>query len=350
MSDKQKISKLAGELSRLGAAKGGRARANALTSEERSAIARNAVEARWRKEGKLSEVPRAECQGELALGNAVVPCAVLKDGTRLLSQGGFLKAIGRSRTPKAGSGATVAEVPAFLGAKNLTPFYDNELAASTTPIRYRDMGGRIAYGYKAEIIPRICEVFLKAREAGALSHSQAHIAQACEIITRGLARIGIVALIDEATGYQDIRAKDALARILEKFIATEIRRWVKTFPDDFYKQMFRLRGWNYPPDKGMRPILVGKLTNDVVYSRLAPGVLEELKRITPRDDKGRLVHKYHQRLTEDIGHPKLREHLGGVVVAMKLSRDWNDFIEKLDRVAPKLGHTYKIPFEEKSGE
>jgi hypothetical protein len=328
------------------AAQGGKARAHSLTAEERSEIARYAVEARWRKEGRLVEVPRVSCQGELPVGNAIVPCAVLEDGTRLLNQGGFLKAIGRSRTPKAGSGATVAERPAFLSAKNLSPFYDAELVASTTPIRYRDSGGRIAYGYRAELLPRVCEVFLSAREAGALTHGQVHIARECEIILRGLARVGIIALVDEATGYQDMRAKDALAKILEQFIAKELRQWVKTFPDDFYKELFRLRKLAYPPNNGLKPQYIGKLTNDLVYARLAPGVLEELKRMTPRDEKGRAKHRYHQQLTEEIGHPRLREHLGGVVVAMKLSKTWAEFVDKLDRVYPKFGHSFNLALDD----
>ncbi len=153
-------------------------------------------------------------------------------------------------------------------------------------------------------------------------------------------------MVDEATGYQDERARNALAVILERFIADEIRPWVKTFPDDFYRHMYRLKGWEYPPDKGVsKPWQVGKLTNEVVYSRLAPGVLEELRRITPRNSRGALKTHYHRRLTADIGHPKLREHLGGVVFVMRLCQTWDEFIHRLDQVAPKFGHTYAIPMD-----
>jgi hypothetical protein len=43
-----------------------------------------------------------------------------------------------------------------------------------------------------------------------------------------------------------------------------------------------------------------------------------------------------QRLTTNKGYPKLREHLGAVVTMMQLSRDWHDFLAKLDRLRPRV--------------
>ena len=165
---------------------------------------------------------------------------------------------------------------------------------------------------------------LEARQAGTLKTvEQRYVAKQCEILARAFAKVGIIALVDEVTGYQHHRARLALHEILEKFIAKELVKWAKTFPDEFYEQLFRLRGWSYvnlggkPPFK--RPILVGKLTNDIVYDRLAPGVLDELKRKNPKDEKGHRKHKLFQWLTDDIGHPKLREHLVAVITLMKAS-------------------------------
>jgi P63C domain len=128
---------------------------------------------------------------------------------------------------------------------NLKVYVSNELASSK-PVQFRISRGQKAWGYKAELLPKVCEVYLKAREDGALLKSQLKFAKACEILTRGLAHVGIIALVDEATGYQDDRAKDALAKILEQFIAKELRPYVRTFPTDFYKEMFRLRSWKWP--------------------------------------------------------------------------------------------------------
>jgi hypothetical protein len=93
---------------------------------------------------------------------------------------------------------------------------------------------------------------------------------------------------DEATGFQKDRAANALAEILEKFIAKELRPWVATFPNEYYEQLFRLRGLDFPRDSVKRPRYFGHLTNDIIYARLAPKVLEELKSATPRAPDGRV--------------------------------------------------------------
>jgi hypothetical protein len=191
----------------------------------------------------------------------------------------------------------------------------------------------------------ICDVVLSARKDGALLKHQEHIADRCELLVRGFARVGIIALVDEATGFQCDRAKDALTRILEAFIAKELQPWLRTFPADFYQEMYRLRGMEYPDDTVQRPRYFGLLTNDIVYDRLAPDVLKKLKEVNPKQESGRRKHKYFQWLTSNVGYPKLREHLGSVVTIMKPSGDWHDFQAKLNRVHPSYRKPTQLSLE-----
>jgi P63C domain-containing protein len=322
-----------------GKAVGAKARADKLTPEQRSEIARQAAEARW---SGNTNVLQATHIGELKIGDAVIPCAVLEDGTRVVSERGLIKSFGGKRGGsywrRKKESADGAYLPPVVTAKNLKPFVDEVLGtAPLARILYRSKGGRPAHGLKAELYPKVCNVFLKARDANVLKPNQREIAVAADILMRGLAEIGIIALVDEATGYQRDRASDALSRILEAFIAKELQPWVKTFPTEYYEQLFRLRGLEYPTGKVQRPQYFGVLTNDIVYRRLAPGVLEELKKVVPRNEDGRPTAKYFQKLTSNIGYPKLREHLGAVVAAMKLSTDYRDFMQKLDFIRPRYG-------------
>lgn len=196
-------------------------------------------------------------------------------------------------------------------------------------------------GYRAELLADVCDIFADADRAGALRANQQHIADACRLLSRGLTRIGIIGLVDEATGYQRDRAANALAEILEKFIAKELRPWIHTFPDQFYAELFRLRGLDFPEDTVKKPQYFGHLTNDIIYARLAPNVLDQLKKETPRAASGRHKHQLHRRLTEDFGHPKLREHLEAVLAVMKLSDNYSDFIQNLDRVKQRYD---ELPF------
>ena len=322
-------------------ARGGRARAAALTARRRREIARMAAETRWTK-----DFPVAHYTGELRIGDATIGCAVLEDGRRVLTQSDMMRAMGRARQAK-GRAHYDGDVnlPAFLTAKNLKPFISNELYVTSSQIEFLLLPPRRrAFGYLADMLPQVCEVYLRARDANALVRSQLHIAHQADILIRGLANVGIVALVDEATGYQRDRAADALAEILERFIAKELQPWVKTFPDTLYKEMFRLRGLEYPADSVRRPQYFGHLTNDIIYRRLAPGVLEELKNSTPKSPAGRPRHHFHRRLTPDLGNPKLREHLASVITIMKLSNGYEDFKEKIDRIHPPYDESLRFDF------
>ncbi|HEV3235865.1 MAG TPA: P63C domain-containing protein [Gemmataceae bacterium] len=320
-------------------AKGGKARAESLTAEERSEQARHAVEARWNQ-----ATPKATHAGELKIGDAVIPCAVLDDETRVLTQRGFSVALGRNKNPnKKGS---IVELPVFLSATNLKPFIDDELIRSATQVRFRmaegsgGFAGNVALGYRADLLPRVCNVYLRAKQEGKLLKSQEHIAEKCLILLNGLATVGIIALVDEATGFQDERARGALAKILERFIAKELQPYLPTFPLDFFKELCRLKGVTFP--KNMRlPPYFGKLVNHLVYRRLAPGVLAELRRVNPVIENGRRKNKNYKWLTPTVGHPKLLQLLGSEVTLMKMSETYAD-VEKLVDRFHEVHHDYPL--------
>jgi hypothetical protein len=320
---------------------GGRARAEKLSPEERTSIAQEAATARW-------SVPKATHPGGLKIGDRTIPVAVLEDGTRVVTQRGVFVGLGRHRNPTLGQ-STIDQKPAFLAARNLEPFISNDLRRSWDPIKFRlpkgsgGFGGNVAFGYRAEILPMICHVYEDAERAGKLRENQKHVAKAARILSRSFSKVGIIALVDEATGYQYDRARLALAEILEKFIAKELRDWTKTFPSEFYEQIFRLKNWKFDPKSVKRPQVIGHYTLDIVYKRLAPGVLKELKQKNPKVG-GKRKHKLFQWLTGDIGDPKLRSHLDGVLALMRASDSWQQFRQFLKKAFPKY-ETTELGFE-----
>jgi|HubBroStandDraft_6_1064221.scaffolds.fasta_scaffold43595_2 hypothetical protein len=325
----------------IGRAKGGVARMAGVPKRERRALALKAAAARW--SGDIKEATHGSDDHPLRIGDIEIPCYVLEDGRRVIIQGGMMNALDMKQgTAGRGAGDRLAK---FIATKSVSPFVTNELVeVITNPIKFR-VGAALAYGYEATILADVCDAVLKARENGDLHYQQEHIAKRCEILVRAFARVGIIALVDEATGYQRDRAKDSLARILEAFIAKELQPYLRTFPADFYQEMFRLRGMEYPTATVQRPRYFGLLTNDIVYDRLAPGVLDELKKVNPKDESGRRKWKHFRWLTNNLGYPKLREHLGAVVAVMKLSADWHDFRTKLDKLYPRIGKPTQLSLE-----
>jgi hypothetical protein len=323
-----------------GRAKGGKARMDALTPEQRQAQAAKAAAARW--SGEVKRATHGSEDHPLKIGSTEIPCYVLEDGRRVLQQTGLIGALNMSHGGTYSKGGD--RLAKFATQGRLKPFVSNDLIERTaSPIRFRTTSGTLAYGYEATVLAEICEAMLAARSAGVLQKQQEHIAKQAEILVRGFARIGIIALVDEATGYQRDREKDALAKILEAWVAKELQAWVKTFPREFYENMFRLRGLEFSSDSVRRPQYFGHLTNDIVYKRLEAGVLKELKRVTPRNEDGRPTAKYTQSLTKNIGYPKLKEHLGAVVAYMKISKTWGGFMNLLNEHYPRKGDTPMLP-------
>ena len=269
----------------------------------------------------------------LIIGNIEIPCYVLEDETRVLAQRGMVSGLGMARgSASRDSGDRLVN---FIAGKAISPFISNDLkAVITDPIRFRPPTGGVAYGYPATLLVDLCSVVLAARDEGVLQKQQIHIAERAYVLIRGFATVGIIALVDEATGYQEIRAQRALATILEKFIAEELQPWTRTFPYEFYQLIYRLRGWDGPEGHKRTP-QVGKDTNDLVYSRLAPGVLAELQKRNPTVSPGYRRNKHHQWFTPDLGHPKLKEHLAGVMALMRAAPNWGSFYRSLQRSYPK---------------
>ena len=216
------------------------------------------------------------------------------------------------------------------------------------------LGERKINGYEASILMDICEAFLEARRHVKLSSRQQIIADQCEILIQGFARVGLTALIDEATGYQYERENDELQKILSRYISSKLLPWQKKFPDVFYTELFRLNGWEYTV-KGIkkRPGVIGKWTNKLVYEQLPAGVLDELKKRMPKNAKGKNTARLHQLLTEDIGSPDLVAQVNQVITLFQLSDNMEHMWKQFERLQARqmgqisLEEAFTITFNEK---
>jgi hypothetical protein len=328
--------------------KGGRTRAARLTPEQRSEIARQGGLARGARyqPANPDAIPWAVAEGNLTIGDTKIPCAVLDSGKRVLSQQGMLLAIGRARAARGGQGASVDEGAAFLRAKNLKPFISSELELSTRPLMYKPkLGGytphkgwlAIAYGYDAETFPAILEVYVNAQDAGVLHWQQKSIADLAGRLLKALPKTAMIALVDEATGYQAVRAHNELQEILAAYILPEHRPWVKTVPVEFTKELYRVYGWNYSPDN-RGPRYASKLIRKLLYEQLPPPVLPELDRLNPANKRTwQRKDRHHSYLTRETGLEHFKGQLAGTMALLRATPD-NDrqmFTRLFDRAYGK---------------
>lgn len=261
-------------------------------------------------------------RGYLKIGEKEIPCAVLENGKRIISHTGLFQAFDR---PSHGA-KRIEGLPSVVSAQNFLEYVTPEFEEKAHVIFYKHVNGRTAKGYDAEIIPLICELYLDANQDGKLYASQVKLAERALIIIRALSKVGITALIDEATGYQYDRQRQELQILLEAYIAKDLMEWTKRFPNDYYEEIYRLHNWDFDPNKSNRPQYIGFFTNKYVYDFFPEDVIKEIKKKNPVvPNKGYRKNKLFQYLTPGIGIKQLDDHMSKLTTVMKLSGDLQDF-------------------------
>lgn len=242
------------------------------------------------------KVPEARWSGEMNLADGV-PCYVLDDGRRVISRTGAVGVL----TGKKGDG----NLENYIGVKGLVNYMPPGVHDEMVEFSLPGVVNRNVRGVTADTFLRICRAFVQANAEQALTTPrQEEIAFKASIFLGAVADVGLLALIDEATGYQYERAQDALQIKLQVFLEAEMRDWEKTFPDELWREFGRLTGWKGSINS--RPKYWGKLVMELVYDYLDKDVSQWLKENTPKPRHGQ---NYHQWLSSQYGLKKLVEHI-----------------------------------------
>ena len=306
--------------------KGGKVRASNLTAAERSEIARLGAKARWDARAQTAAaapagLPRATHQGSMLIGDLELDCYVLEDGRRVFHKRGMARALGMKS-----EGGNV-----FMRAmqrKGLGSELDEKLVERiNNPFYFKPLTLDLAHGYEAEVLVEVCKAIVRAHGARRLTKSQEALAAQARILVNAFAKVGVTALIDEATGFQEIRAPDALRLLVQQYIEAEKREWEKQLPDDYYDELNRIYGSKRLTQLGNgrvvqnRPQHFAGFTRKYVYHPLENGaVLEELDRINPKiNRRGTRRARFHQHLTEGYGIEKLKRQMQEVLTLMKVA-------------------------------
>lgn len=343
MSDQDAASKAAKALSKRGASKGGRARASVLTAEEKSEIARKAAQNRWAKqreregvaappappdepppqkaETKADNLPYSAFPGTLMMGNLELECHVLNDSRRVLTAREVVRALRGTRSNPPGIKRYFDALPEYRPG-----MFDDRM------MRFRIPGlPQIATGLEATVLIDMCDLYIAADENGTLKSNQAGLVKQAWIIMRASSKVGIEALIDEATGYQEVREKRALQVKLQAYIADDMQKWVKTFPDEFWHELARLEGIRYQARH--RPLRWGAYVLKFVYRAMDEDVAAELKKRNPNPHHKKNLHQY----LRDWGKDQLHQQLGGVIAIMRQCNDMNEFRARFETVYERKG-------------
>lgn len=300
----------------------------------------------------MSKTPIAKYKGQLEIGSFKISCAVLDNGQRIIVDRSLANALGVKgsgaywQKKKEGKGALL---PEYISANYLSPFISDDMHQKLSkPVLYKDSDGDFNEGIDATALVDICDIWQQADKKGALNN-RANAKVAAEnayILFKGFANIGITALVDEATGYQYEREKGELQKILKQYIAQELLPWQKRFPDIFYKELFRLNGWDFTVNGiKKRPGVIGTWTKKLIYEQLPKGVLEELEKNTPKNTEGKKIAKMHQLLTDEIGNPHLTAQINQMVTLFQLSDNMKHMWGQFEKLKVRQSGQMELPFD-----
>lgn len=317
-----------------GKAKGGKARAAKLSTEERREIAKKAAMARW-KPAPPEGMPEAEREGKLKIGDVILSCYHLKDGRRLFHKRALAKALGL----KSAGGNSFMKT---MGRKGIVSVITEEMQEKiNNPIIFKPLTGDPAHGYEGTFVIDMCDTIWEAHKQGKLAPSQYFLAVQSEIIVRSSAKVGIIALIDEATGYIKDKRKEEYRELFHEFIRQECREWEREFPDQFFDIIYRLYNLKRSNIKNHHPRFFGNFIRKYVYAPLANSngaILELLDEKTPVVYmNGRRRYTMHQFLTDILGLPAMRAHVWQLVGVGNLVKSKESFERAFKQLFPQSG-------------
>ncbi len=306
--------------------RGGKARSENLSAAVRQRIAREAAQSRWRQE----PVPKAvsgEADKPIRIADIEVPCFVLDDGRRVITMTGMLDTLAMARGGAMVKGMNRLEL--FVSRGRIKPFVSQSLVDRISkPIQFRT-GRAMAYGFDSDTLIDVAEAVIQADNEGVLQTQQAAIAHQCRVITSSLTRIGLIALIDEATGFQTQRDANELQQILATYLLPEHRPWMQTIPQEFTNEIYRVYGWKRQTNN-QGPRYAGKLIRQLIYERLPKPVLPALDQLNPSNKKYQRKHKHHQFLNDKQGLDHFRTQVITVMTLLRISKNKSEFNRHLE--------------------
>lgn len=270
----------------------------------------------------------ADYVGKINIMGFEIGCAVLSNERRVFFQREVLGAL---------TGKRQGNMERYLSAENLRPYVPEKFAGDKWDenILKFELNGTTANGYEAEDMIDICNMYIQARNAGVLHKSQLRLAETAQTIVNAFAKTGVVAVIDEATGYQTYRKKDALRLLVESYIIEEARKWIKEFPDEFFEELDRIYD-NPRSSRTKRPQYYGTFINKYVYEPIEKGiVLDKLQELNPRNEKGNRPKKLHSFLNEMKGIQVLRNRIGKITALLQISPNKRKFDSNFARMEGK---------------
>jgi hypothetical protein len=297
---------------------------------------------------ELKNLPKALCTGDDTFNGVKLVAAILddEDRTHLFSESSLAKAFGfkGSATYWEKRKKGTAVLPSYLSNSALKDYITADLIDKlATAVPYLSTSKVVSTGIEATALPLICDVFVRAGNDNPDNEALVTAGKRAYAIILAFSQFGVLKWVEQITGYRYTDEDTQIVKSLKEYgVSPTIVEWQREFQSEFYRHIYRLKGWPYNPNTTARPQVIGTYTNQYVYNYLPKDVFAWIKENTPKSKAGNKTAKYFQSLDDKIGKEKLRNQMVSVTMLLKLSRSWLEFKQYFAR---SLGQT-QIDFKE----
>jgi hypothetical protein len=300
----------------------------------------------------LEKLPAEKLSGEIAIDDLKIECYHLDNNTRVISGRGLQKILGIN-TRKSGkklieaSGNTLQNLLISFKKKDNCPdtVYEIEKVFKDEVIQFKrkGAGGSAPYtnGFEATFLMDICHFIQDLYLSGILPEKYNELYDRATQVERAYSKLGIIAHIDEATGYN--KEKDEYHKLFKQYILEEAREWEKEFPEELIDIFYKIYGIKKIKGKN-HPWFFGKLINKYIYHPLANSNGAILKML---QDKNPVIiskngtryrkSRFFQFLKEEIGLPELRKHIWKFIGVGSASVNKSQLERSFARAFPQKG-------------
>ncbi|TYQ00349.1 P63C domain-containing protein [Tenacibaculum adriaticum] len=290
----------------------------------------------------MENLLKVSYESKIILNKKKLSVAILNNGTRIITEEAIFKAFNKSRRGRVKKEVDDKKMLPFIDIHNYQEFIDEDLEKMLKTINYYTIDKELIKGYNAEILPKLCKVYLAAEKQKKLPTQQLSLAKVSEDLLAELLEREIKDLIDNSVSYKYDKENKEVLKIFKKHLGKDFYIWQKIFPIVFFKELFRLNGWSFIiAEIKIRPSIISTWINKLIFEELPDKTIEELQSSKPKIG---YIKPFDFFLTNDIGNPLLKTQINKVITLFLLSNNMEQMWSQFNILKLKQGKQIDMPY------
>lgn len=207
--------------------------------------------------------------GKIILSDTLeIECYVLENGSRVITKQGIQKTLGISN--KNNNGFSLEDIILSSEVKKSQEKFEYFLPIKKAlQNNFKSTSQQNTRFYDVEVLITICSHINRMKLLGFLPDELDWLHVTSEKIRDAFSKLGIIAFVDDATGYTKFRKQNEYVEKLKLLLSEDAGEWEKCFTTDFYEIFWKFWGNRKKFDGSKKQQFFRALMEKYVYTPLA---------------------------------------------------------------------------------